>query len=340
MKLGKMSSIEQYRNVVKHLINSSQFMGMSDEGEPIYDKLEPKPVVEFTGTIKLHGTNASVGYDHIGNIWAQSKSNIITPLNDNHGFAQFVHKKEEMFHDILKAITLGENQVVYLYGEWAGIGIQRGVAVSELEKSFYAFALKMQTLDENNEVLRTSYLPVDFKNDIENRIFNIYNFPTFKASVDCSEPHVAQNMLVALVAEIEKECPVAKELGVSGIGEGLVFVGDYKENRYTFKVKGEKHAGKSKIKKLNKVDDAKINLVNETVNKVLPTWRLDQFFNEVVGEDTDRKKLGDYIRAVLSDVVKEEIDVLSDAGLTVKDIGKTVSDQARNYFFEREKMSQ
>ena len=95
MKLAKMSSINQYRNIIKPLINSSQFIGLDDDGEALYDRLLPKPVVNFFGTVKLHGTNASVGCDHEGNIWAQSKSNIITPLKDNYGFAQFVESKKD-----------------------------------------------------------------------------------------------------------------------------------------------------------------------------------------------------------------------------------------------------
>jgi len=338
-----MSSIEQYRNVVKHLIHSSQFKGMDENDEPIYDKLAPKPVVEFTGTVKLHGTNASIGINNDRNIWAQSKANIITPLKDNHGFAQFVESKKELFREITKCVAIPPNHILYIYGEWAGIGVQKGVAISEFEKAFYVFSAKMQVFDSSGVVIDTQYLPeVELKDliksDFENQIFNLYEFPVFKVVIDCEQGHIAQNTLVSIVSEIEKECPVAKKFGVSGIGEGLVFVGEYKENRYTFKVKGEKHAGKSKIKKLRKADDSRINLINETVNKVLPVWRLDQFFNEIVGDNIDRKKLGDFIRALIADVVKEELDILTDAGLTVKDIGGQLSEQARNYFFEREKL--
>ena len=41
----------------------------------------------------------------------------------------------------------------------------------------------------------------------------------------------------------------------------------------------------------------------------------------------------------LADIAKEELDVLSDTGLTIKDIGKTVSNQAKKYFFERENLT-
>lgn len=342
MKLGKMSSIGQYRNVIKPLISSAQFKGFDNEGNPIYDSLIPKPIVEFIGTVKLHGTNGSIGMGSSGNLWAQSKENIITPLKDNAGFAQFFEAKKDAFSKILKQIPLNKSQVLYLYGEWAGKGIQKNTAIAELEKAFYAFSIKIQTLDGAGEIVKTEYLPnnkfVDIiKNDPENRIFNLYLFKTFKVTVDCSAPHETQNKIVELVEDVERECPVAKEFGVSGIGEGIVFVGDYKGERYSFKAKGEKHAAKCKVKKLNKVDDVKINHINETVEKVLPIWRLDQFFNEVVGDDINRNKLGDYIRAVMADIVKEELDILTDAGLTVKDIGKTVSEQVKSYFFEREK---
>lgn len=344
MKLGKMSSIGQYRNVIKPLISAAQFKGLDNEGNPIYDSLISKPIIEFTGTVKLHGTNGSVGMDSSGNLWAQSKESVITPLKDNAGFAQFIESNKKLFYQILKQITLDANQVLYLYGEWAGKGIQKNTAIAELDKAFYVFSAKIQTLDEAGEVVKTVYLPNDeftnlIKNDPENRIFNLYLFKTFKITVDCSVPHEAQNKIVELVEDVERQCPVAKEFGVTGIGEGIVFIGEYKGERYSFKAKGEKHAAKCKVKKLNRVDDEKINLINETAEKVTPAWRLDQLFNDVVGDDINRSKLGDYIRAVMADIVKEELDVLTEAGLTVKDIGRAVSEQAKDYFFVREKES-
>ena len=61
----------------------------------------PLPTLTFTGTVKVHGTNAAIVRLKDGTIYAQSRSRIITPTSDNAGFAAFVHlnqdKIEQMF---------------------------------------------------------------------------------------------------------------------------------------------------------------------------------------------------------------------------------------------------
>lgn len=68
-------------------------------------------------TEKIDGTNACIIIEN-DEIAAQSRTRIITPEKDNHGFARWVHENK----DLLIAI-LGEGRH---YGEWWGSGIQRG----------------------------------------------------------------------------------------------------------------------------------------------------------------------------------------------------------------------
>ena len=49
---------------------------------------DDKPVIEYRGKIKLHGTNAAVQINKDG-VFAQSRNNIITPESDNAGFARW-----------------------------------------------------------------------------------------------------------------------------------------------------------------------------------------------------------------------------------------------------------
>ena len=55
------------------------------------------------------------------------------------------------------------------------------------------------------------------------------------------------------------------------------------------------------------------------------------------GGHIDRSKLGDYLRMVINDVMKEEMDIIYEAGLEPKDINKYISQVAKDYFFERER---
>jgi len=53
-----------------------------------YDKF-PK-IIDYEGTIKLHGTNAAITLDKENNIRYQSRNRVLTPIiNDNQGFAEW-----------------------------------------------------------------------------------------------------------------------------------------------------------------------------------------------------------------------------------------------------------
>jgi hypothetical protein len=54
------------------------------------------------------------------------------------------------------------------------------------------------------------------------------------------------------------------------------------------------------------------------------------------GGGLDIKRLGEYIKAVIADIVKEELDVISDAGLELKDLTSKISERSRNFFFQKQ----
>ena len=82
-------------------------------------------------TEKIDGTNAAVVVTEDGRVAAQSRNRLITPENDNFGFAKWVARYSEQLAD-----TLGEG---YHYGEWWGSGIQRGYGLEKGEKRFSLF---------------------------------------------------------------------------------------------------------------------------------------------------------------------------------------------------------
>lgn len=81
----------------------------------------PKTPRLFRDTIiteKIDGTNAAVGVTEDGQVYAQSRKRLITPEDDNFGFATWVAENASML-----AAVLGEG---LHFGEWWGAGIQRG----------------------------------------------------------------------------------------------------------------------------------------------------------------------------------------------------------------------
>ena len=87
-------------------------------------------------TEKIDGTNACVAIHDDGTYHVQSRSRIITPEDDNYGFAQWVHQHAEIL-----VSTLGPG---YHYGEWWGGSIQRGYGV---ERQFSLFNVGLWNKD-------------------------------------------------------------------------------------------------------------------------------------------------------------------------------------------------
>jgi hypothetical protein len=137
----------------------------------------------FTLSEKVDGTNAAVVISNEGaddstifstevdgkvvNVWAQSRTRLITPDNDNYGFARWVKENAET---LVKELGFG-----YHYGEWWGKGINRGYGVDK--KYFSLFNPTKQTsITKNIPLLATdvsiSMLETVIDDSINNLVTN------------------------------------------------------------------------------------------------------------------------------------------------------------------------
>jgi hypothetical protein len=329
--------------VVSNILRHYNFEGLDEQGEAIYNPSKPKPILKFIGTVKLHGTNFGINFNDEFGMWCQSKENIIIPQKDNAGSAFFAESNKEVLLDLFMQIKQKYNidtstHTISLYFEWVGKGIQSKVGICNLDKSAFIIGIKISNLSNEEEA---AYW-VDCKDfrAPEYRIYNIFDYKTYEIDIDFNHPELSQNKLIEMTLEVENECPVSKAFGFPNeIGEGIVFVHESEGKRYVLKSKGEKHAGKSKVKTLKPVDNDRINKVLEIADKVTPEWRLDQMLTQscdlLNGGQIETTKLGDFIRLVINDVLKEELDVLAEASVEPKEINKYISDIARKYFFSR-----
>ena len=340
MHLIKMPSIGQYNQAIKDIQHMARYTGQDENDEPIYDRNTKLPKITFSGSVKLHGTNASVCYNH-KELWAQSKGNVLDFINgsDNAGFDAWVQTNKEFFELVLGDIfkTNPKMEEVCIYGEWAGKGIQKGVAIAELPKTFYMFGIKFKTKDEDeyrwakdNEFT----LEVIAKHGPDT-VKSIFEYETYEIEVDIGNPKAIQNELIKITEDIDKLCPVGKAHGIEGHGEGVVWTGWYKDTKHTFKIKGESHA-RSKVKILEPVDDEYEQRKIDFANYATPAWRLEQgiqeTFDTLNGGEMDIKKMGDFIRWVVKDIMKEELDKLQEYNLEPKEVNKTISTIVRNFF--------
>lgn len=337
-ELNKMPKIHQFRNVVTSINRLVNFTGLDGNGEATYDASIKKPTITFKGTVKIHGTNAGVSYNDAFGIWAQSKENVLTIEEDNYGFASFVESKRDVFKKFFDLILVNNDvdtskNTITILGEWAGKGINKGVAISGMERTYFIFGIKVKdTSDENAD---SFWLFSDQLVTEDERIYNINEFESFSVDVDFNMPQLSQNKFVELCQYVEVQCPVGRALGLEGTGEGIVWVATYKGRKFRFKVKGEKHSS-TKVKTLANVDIEKLNSITEFVTYAVTENRVDQAIQIVFKDgELDIKKMGDYIRWIINDITSEEGDTLKENNLNPKDVNKYLSNRARNMFLKK-----
>ncbi len=134
------------------------------------------PVLEFNGTVKVHGANHSVVFNHDG-YYCQSKNRILEK-EDAYQFSPFVEKNMNVLNNIKKNADIifeqfknkatfsydekaslhilnsdknPEGLSVTLYGEWTGNNVQSGVAVSELPNMFIIFKVRYSQKNLSSE---------------------------------------------------------------------------------------------------------------------------------------------------------------------------------------------
>lgn len=344
----KFPSIDQFRNVIRHVQTQTRYVGKDENGDAIYDASRELPTLTFRGTVKLHGTNAGIVVNtdmystEYKNITYQSRERELSLTSDNAGFMLFMMKHEKITIDIAKQVfeILGPQASVVkvaIFGEWCGQSIQKGVAISQLSKKFVVFAVQVIYDDTSTRWLPVSWFDIHYD---EIGIFNIDTFPTYLIDIDFKYPELAQNKMIEITEAVENECPVGKHFGVSGIGEGVVWtcVSDgWNDSGTWFKVKGEKHSA-SKVRTLAAVDVEAVESMREFIESTVTEARLEQALDNLVREQLlpfEMKSMGDFIRWVYNDVVKEEMDTIIENQIDMKKLGGAVANAARPWFIKK-----
>lgn len=206
-------SIEQFRNVIRNVKARASYDGKDEDGNVKW-KPAIAPKLKYVGTVKMHGTNSAIGITGAsGEVWFQSRNNVITPDSDNAGFARYmtdtvgIDTLKANFTEFYTKNALSPNVPVVIYGEWCGSSIQKGVALCQLPKMFVVFAVRYGTEDDTVWLLPDAVKQIEMASK---NIFNIFNFTTYELEIDFENPHVAQEKLIELTIAVEKECPVGK----------------------------------------------------------------------------------------------------------------------------------
>jgi len=331
---------EQFRHICKSVICHAQ-------------KHNKKiPVLKFIGTVKIHGTNAAIGYQKDTGHWFQSRNNTITPRSDHEGFARTMEPLAEQFLTeciLPQSRALQEHyeqgRKIIVFGEWCGGKIQKKIAIYGLPKMFVIFKVLVcdevtnENTDESNEQNSKSSFWLQRKEwcDInwhEEHIYNIFDFPTYDIDIDFECPALSQNHLVNTTEAVEEQCPVGTYFHKTGVGEGIVWT-EWEQTcgDLNFKVKGEKHSV-SKVKTLASVDTEKFVKFQEFVDYACTENRMLQGLDFLREQQLtiDIKNFSVFMRWLSNDIIKEEKDILEASALQFKDVGRLVQYKAKQWF--------
>lgn len=234
---------------------------------------QPRPPLKgtFIGTVKLHGTNISIVFtrsgDDVNEPQLQSRNKIITPQSDNAGAATWLKTTNltSILKEILRirGIEIKDFEEVLVVGEWAGMGIQKSVAINAFKPFFAIFNIRI----DGHWVDIRRYSSVQRPKE---RILNIANFEAFEVDINLEDPEDSDrafNLMKEYTLRVSTTCPVAVQLlaeegaGTSApkkkntrptltTGEGIVWtMVPQPENDtvlYNFKTKGEQFLATSR----------------------------------------------------------------------------------------------
>jgi hypothetical protein len=332
-------SINQYRQIIKNVRKSADYHRV------------PYPTIDYELTVKIHGTNGGIVRPVNGDaqsIYFQSRERLVTIESDNAGFAFFGETNREILNEIFEKIkeeTGAETGNIQIYGEWFGGNSQKSVGVNLVPKTFCVFGIRISdTAESSNWEPKGTFLNVfGDKLYAGNRIYTKYDFPHWYVSVDFNRPELSQNKFIELCSAVETDCPVARyfnpEATVELIGEGVVAtpifetsVGfDYRSN--VLKVKGEKHSV-SKVKTLAVLDPEKMTSLNSFIEYAVTDNRLTQGLEKMreLQHPIDMTSTGHFIKWVMADVMKEELDTMIASLIEPKDINGPVAKKAKEFW--------
>lgn len=303
-------------------------------------------IVTYRAKVKLHGACAAFSIDgdtaRGATLQTYSRTTIVTLENDPMGFSRWIENRRDQLLSLHQPGTS-----IIVYGEWAGQGIQKGVAASQVERFFAVFAARVSRAEDSmSEEFITN--PDELRAYVQG-VPGCYVLPWFNDGEEFVVPWEAdsdsfENVISRMnshVAAVEACDPfVSKMFGVAGIGEGLVFYPVSEQHRsfadfsyLCYKAKGDKHKTIVHAAPVQ-AEPTVIEGLDEFVRNVLPQSRLEQGIRATNdGSDIAMMvNLGPFLKWISLDLEKETVEELRVSGLDRKVVFKKCNEYARNWF--------
>lgn len=340
----KFPSIESFDRVMAHKAWMAENAADRHQAEFV---LRPK--------VKLHGANLAVGVGPEG-AWVQSRTALLSPEDDLYN----AHKSlSGVMKKLLsaRAEEIAHGHRIVVFGEWGGSGIQKADAVTAIgRKAFFPFlvAITPPGFEESDDV-RDDRRAINAYTDPD-QIRRLIGFEdemiimlpwagpaVIFSSDDLDGTGRALDAVNATAEAVGEQDPFIKAMfGVEGPGEGLVFVPDTASgavsledySNLTFKAKAERH----RVKASAKAASARAEIPADAVafaDTFATDNRMEQMLSEKLGGEADKRRTGEFVKAVVSDVMKESVPERAALGVDDKVISGLISKRASAWFVER-----
>lgn len=295
------------------------------------------PTLTFRGSEKLHGENMAVAYSQ-GEVWVQGRKHIRTLLGDQNGMAAFVDKTKDnwltLFTQLSDLYSINTDiHTIVIDAEWSGDGIQKdNAACSGTDKGAYIFDY-FRVVNNNTDESKF-YSTTSLEVNPENLIYLMSSFGSYSAILDFNKPTECEEILKTLAESIEDNSPIAKYYNkLDNVGEGAYLWCNYNGEMLRLKTKGLKHGGKPKEKRVQKPLDSELEIkLQNLADKVTPEWRLTQAITET--NATEMKHIGEVMKWVNQDIIKEEMPLLHEAGVEPKQLGRFIASIVKKYYID------
>ncbi|KQN09975.1 hypothetical protein ASE85_03325 [Sphingobium sp. Leaf26] len=301
--------------------------------------------VTYGFKIKIHGTNAGVRVQPNGQVAAQRRSSDIPGDTDNGGFRAWVEANPSYW-----ATFHNPDLATYVWGEWAGPGIQQDVACSATpEPVFYPFAI--DTYDVAGQLQQRLYDPQEISFRMSGTMpapSSVKTLPYHsKVTIDFGDKDATVATVMALNDEVEqigeRDPLMASMFGIEGKGEGLV--------GYPMVGNGLSYAPDeipmwSVLNFKAKAENLRVNRSRDAVHlkaQWFPTknlfaeafcteQRMEQALAEAVDGQLDPCRTRDFIEWVKADILKESVAEREESNIDWNDVVGGISANAALWY--------
>ena len=300
--------------------------------------------IPLIGTTKLHGAHVDVVIDASSNIRLQSRNVLdLTVENDVYGFAKWMAFKRPtmvklrdayyaMFRKLNPETPIDPTHPLILACEFIGKGIQKGVAIAQLDKRLVILMAS----------INGTWLPDEPYADLvaeDKDIYHVMRGGVWHIDLDLQQPGRTEEEMQGLVAAVETECPFAKTFGIKGLGEGIVWkVADilrFQGSRYWCKTKGEKHAVSHTDKVDERLEDKEKLAAFADAVVTEPRSEQGWMYLEELGAPRDVTSIRAFVKWLVADCMKEEREEIKEMGVDEKKLRGAIAGKGSVWFKKR-----